>query len=57
MIGAGVCLGHGLSIGRNCRVEANAVLSHCLLGDDVVVHANAVIGGRGLALRSQLTDP
>jgi len=57
VIGAGVCLGHGLSIGRNCRIEANAVLSHCLLGDDVVVHANAVIGGQGFGFEITTDGP
>jgi len=47
IIEPGVVIHHGVEIGCNCRIEANAVLSHCRLGDDVRIGANSVIGGSG----------
>lgn len=47
VIGPGVVIHHGVRIGRRCRIDPNAVLSHCDLADDVVVGAGSVIGGSG----------
>ena len=43
-----------MEIGRNCRIGANAVLSHCRLGDEVRIGANNVIGGSGFGF--EITD-
>ena len=47
VIGAGAVIHHGVTIGRRCRIDPNAVLSHCDVGDDVVIGAGSVIGGAG----------
>jgi UDP-3-O-[3-hydroxymyristoyl] glucosamine N-acyltransferase len=50
IIGANSVIGPGVQIGRRVRIGAGCVLSHCLLGDDVVVLAGAVIGEQGFGL-------
>ena len=47
VIGPGAVIHHGVRIGRRCRIDPNAVLSHCDLADDVVIGAGSVIGGAG----------
>lgn len=47
VIGAGAVIYHGVTIGRGCHIGANAVLSHCDLGHDVVIGAGSVIGSAG----------
>jgi len=47
IIAPGAVIHSGVRIGRKCRVDAQAVLSHCMLGDGVVVGAATVIGGPG----------
>ena len=47
IIEPGVVIHQGVEIGGNCRIEANAVLSHCRLGDEVRIGANNVIGATG----------
>jgi len=47
IIAPGAVIHSGVRIGRQCRVDAHAVLSHCVLGDNVVVGAASVIGGPG----------
>jgi UDP-3-O-[3-hydroxymyristoyl] glucosamine N-acyltransferase len=51
-IGAAAVIGAGVVLGSDCRVGPGATLSHCLLGDRVIVHAGARIGqdGFGFAL-------
>lgn len=46
-IGANAVVGRGVAVGADCRVGPGASLSHCLLGDRVVVHAGARIGQDG----------
>ena len=53
-IGAGTVIHKGVQIGRNCHIEANAVLSHCRIGDDVTVQSGAVIGSAGFGF--EITD-
>jgi UDP-3-O-[3-hydroxymyristoyl] glucosamine N-acyltransferase len=51
-IGAGAVIEAGTELGPSCRVGAGATLSHCLIGERVVLHAGVRIGqdGFGLAL-------
>ncbi|MGH6944779.1 MAG: UDP-3-O-(3-hydroxymyristoyl)glucosamine N-acyltransferase [Geminicoccaceae bacterium] len=51
-IGANAVVGAGVVLGCDCVVGPGATLSHCLLGDRVIVHAGARIGqdGFGFAL-------
>lgn len=47
-IGAGAVLGKGVTVGKDCRIYPRAVLYPGVeLGDNVVVHAGAVLGGDG----------
>ena len=54
VIEPGVVIHQGVEIGRNCRIAANAVLSHCRLGDKVWIGANNVIGASGFGF--EITD-
>ena len=54
IIEPGVVIHQGVEIGGNCRIEANAVLSHCRLGDEVRIGANNVIGASGFGF--EITD-
>ncbi|MBI4182611.1 MAG: UDP-3-O-(3-hydroxymyristoyl)glucosamine N-acyltransferase [Proteobacteria bacterium] len=47
VIGANVWIGPGVVIGEDCRIGANATLSHCLVGDRVVIHRGVCIGEDG----------
>jgi len=47
IVEAGAVIHRGVSIGANCHIAANTVLSHCRLGDRVVVGAGTVIGESG----------
>ncbi|MFN3075293.1 MAG: UDP-3-O-(3-hydroxymyristoyl)glucosamine N-acyltransferase [Alphaproteobacteria bacterium] len=46
-IGANAVLGDGVVLGDDCVVGANATLSHCLLGNRVVIYPGACIGQDG----------
>ena len=46
-IGAGAVIHKGVRIGQNCQIGANVVLSHAIVGDDVTIQPNAVIGSAG----------
>jgi len=47
-IGAGVSIGAGTTIGADCLIHPNvSIYAHSVLGDRVIVHAGAVIGGDG----------
>lgn len=47
VIAAGAVIGYGVRIGRNGYVGPNACITHSLIGDRVVIHANAGIGQDG----------
>ena len=53
-IGAGVIIHKGVRIGQNCHIDANVVLSHCRIGNDVTVQPGAVIGSAGFGF--EITD-
>ena len=46
-IGAGTTIGVNVQIGDDCRIAANVTLSHCLIGDRVVLHPGVRIGQAG----------
>lgn len=46
-IGAGAVIGPGVILGAGARIGPNVTITHALLGDRVIVHANAVIGQDG----------
>lgn len=46
-IGPGASIGPGVAIGRGCLIGARAVIGFALIGDDVRIHAGAVIGEPG----------
>ena len=51
-IGAGAVVGPGVVIGTGSRIGPNTCLSHCLIGDRVIIHGGVNIGqdGFGFAL-------
>jgi UDP-3-O-[3-hydroxymyristoyl] glucosamine N-acyltransferase len=53
-IGATAVIGEGVVLGSDCRIGPGATLSHCVVGDRVIIHAGARIGqdGFGFALGS-----
>ena len=46
-IAANAVIGPAVEIGDDCEVGGNAVLTHCLIGARVTVHAGVVVGSRG----------
>lgn len=46
-VGAGTIIGENVTIGRNCRIGPQVTLSHCLLGDNIVLHPGVRIGQEG----------
>lgn len=46
-IGANAVIGAGVQIGENCSIGANVTLSHCLIGDRVILHPGVQIGQDG----------
>jgi UDP-3-O-[3-hydroxymyristoyl] glucosamine N-acyltransferase len=46
-IGCNCVIGAGVRIGADCRIADNVTLSHCLVGDRVLIHPGASIGQRG----------
>ncbi len=44
---AGAVIGYRVYVGRDCYVGANVTLGHCLIGNDVIIHAGACIGQDG----------
>ena len=47
-IGAGVSIGEGATIGADCLIHPNvSIYAHSVLGDRVIIHSGAVIGGDG----------
>jgi UDP-3-O-[3-hydroxymyristoyl] glucosamine N-acyltransferase len=47
IIGPGAVIGSGVHVGRDCVIGANAVITHALIGDRVIVHAGCMIGQDG----------
>ena len=47
IVGANAVIGANVKIGRDCSIGANAVISHALIGNRVIVHPNASIGQDG----------
>jgi len=46
-IGAAAVIGPGVRIGRECCIGAGASITHCLMGDRVIVHPGSRIGQDG----------
>jgi len=46
-IGAGTCVGENVAIGQNCKIGPQVTLSHCLLGDQIVLHPGVRVGQEG----------
>ena len=47
VVAAGAVIQNQVHIGDRCIVGPNAVVSHCLIGDDVVIKSGAVLGDEG----------
>lgn len=50
VIGANATLERGVRVGARARIGANVWLGFCRLGDDVLVHPGARVGGRGFGV-------
>lgn len=48
-IGANAVIGAGVQVGENCSIGANVTLSHCLIGDRVILHPGVQIGQDGFS--------
>ena len=46
-IGANAVVGAGVVVGAHCRIGPNVTLSHCLIGDRVIIHPGVQIGQDG----------
>jgi UDP-3-O-[3-hydroxymyristoyl] glucosamine N-acyltransferase len=46
-VAAGAVIGFRCAIGRNCYIGPRAVITHALIGNDVIIHAGAAIGQDG----------
>ena len=46
-IAAGAVIGYRCAIGRNCFIGPRAVITHALIGNNVIIHAGAAIGQDG----------
>ena len=46
-IGAGTVIGQGVTIGRNCIIGSNVTIECAHVGNNVVIHPGARIGGEG----------
>ncbi|NQV56893.1 MAG: UDP-3-O-(3-hydroxymyristoyl)glucosamine N-acyltransferase, partial [Rhodospirillales bacterium] len=47
IIGANAVIARGVYIGDNCSIGANSTLSHCTIGNNVIIHPGAAIGQDG----------
>jgi UDP-3-O-[3-hydroxymyristoyl] glucosamine N-acyltransferase len=47
LINAGAVIGPKVRIGRRCVIGANSSITHCLMGDRVVIHPGCAIGQDG----------
>jgi UDP-3-O-[3-hydroxymyristoyl] glucosamine N-acyltransferase len=54
-IAAGAIIGYRCAIGRNCYIGPRAVITHALIGNNVIIHAGVAIGqdGFGFAMGGQ----
>lgn len=50
VLGPNVIIGPGVRIGRNCDIGAGTLIEYSLIGNDVTIKANSVIGGAGFGL-------
>ncbi|HTX49820.1 MAG TPA: UDP-3-O-(3-hydroxymyristoyl)glucosamine N-acyltransferase [Caulobacteraceae bacterium] len=50
VIGSNVSIGPGVAIGRGCQISAGVVIGFALIGDNVRILANSVIGEAGFGL-------
>ncbi len=46
-VAAGAVVGVGVTLGRGCSIGPNVTLNYALVGDRVIIHANAAIGADG----------
>ena len=51
-VGAHAVIGRGVTIGRRAQIAPHAVIAFAHIGDDVVIQANASIGGSGFGFAS-----
>ena len=54
VIEAGAVLHAGVTVGENCHIRSNSVLSHCLIDNGVDVGAGSVLGAAGFGF--EMTD-
>jgi UDP-3-O-[3-hydroxymyristoyl] glucosamine N-acyltransferase len=54
VIEAGAVLHNGVTVGENCHIRSNSVLSHCLISNGVDIGAGSVIGAAGFGF--EMTD-
>ena len=54
VIEAGAVLHAGVTVGENCHIRSNSVLSHCLISNGVDIGAGSVIGAAGFGF--EMTD-
>lgn len=47
VIGSGTVIGRNVQIGQGCSIAANVTLSHCVIGDRVMLHPGVRIGQDG----------
>jgi UDP-3-O-[3-hydroxymyristoyl] glucosamine N-acyltransferase len=47
VIGANTVLGGGATVGADCRIAANCTLTHCDIGDRVILHPGVRVGQDG----------
>lgn len=57
VVGANAVIGAGVSIGRRCRIGSGAVITCALVGDDVTIHAGALIGQAGFGVAVDISGP
>ncbi len=53
-----VFIGNNVTIGSNCLIHAGGVsiYDHCIIGNDVIIHANSVIGADAYYFQRRLMD-
>jgi UDP-3-O-[3-hydroxymyristoyl] glucosamine N-acyltransferase len=56
-VGPNSVIGAGVVLGQDCRVGANVTLSHCLIGDRVVLHPGVRIGQAGFGFAPDAQAP